>query len=91
MTRQERNEILKTYDVSLNAVAQALKRRFNVSREQMFDMLAVPVCMTSTNRYWRENYNIQEWVKRSDEERLRALDAAEHIYTANLASLVKEV
>ena len=91
MTRQERNQILEAYDVSLNAVAQALKRRFKVSREQMFDMLDVPVCMTSTNRYWLEKYNIQEWVKRSDEERLRALDAAEHIYAANLSSLVKEV
>ena len=90
MTREDRNEVLKLYEVSLNAVAQALHRRFNVSLDRMFDMLAVPVCKTSTNRYWRESYNIKAWTDRNDDERLRALDAAEHIYAANLSSLVKE-
>ncbi len=91
MTREERNEILKKYNVSLNAAAQALKRRFNVSRELMFSMLAIPICMTSVNRYWRENYNIQAWEDRNNEERLRALDAAEHIYVENISALTKGV
>lgn len=89
MTQEERNEILKRYEVSLTATAQALHRRFNISCKHAFEMLAIPMSKTSVKRYWDESYDAKPWKDRSDEERLLALDAAEHIFAVNISQLVK--
>ncbi|MDD3494226.1 MAG: hypothetical protein PHZ19_12100 [Candidatus Thermoplasmatota archaeon] len=58
---------------SLNAVAQCYKRTVKPTRDELFAALQVPACMTVTNRYWAETYNIRPWAERTEAERHAAL------------------
>lgn len=62
---------------SFNAVCQAVKLLIpRITREAHREICGYPNCMTATNRYWRETYNIKPWEDRSIIERDNAIQAA---------------
>lgn len=65
-------------EVPFNAVCQAVKRLVpGISRDAHRSVCGYPNCVTATNRYWRETYNIRPWEKRPKEERSEALGRAQ--------------
>lgn len=64
-------------NVPFNAICQAVKRLVpGISRNAHRSVCGYPNCVTATNRYWRETYNIKPWEERSDEERSEAVERA---------------
>lgn len=64
-------------NVPFNAICQAVKRLVpGISRNAHRSVCGYPNCVTATNRYWWETYNIKPWEKRSDEERAEAVERA---------------
>lgn len=59
---------------SYNAICQAVKILVpEITREAHRAICGYPNCMTATNRYWCETYNIKPWDDRDIYEQTRAL------------------
>ena len=64
-------------ETSYNAICQAVKVLVpEITREAHRAICGYPNCMTATNRYWHETYNIKPWDKRDVNEHIRALQEA---------------
>lgn len=62
---------------SLNAINQALKTL--TGKKDVRKLLNIPRTFTTTNRYVTETYNILPWDKRTEEEKIAAIEKAKAI------------
>lgn len=68
---------------SKNAIAQALKIvKRKINKQELLALIEVPVCFTTTVRYWDETFDIRPWRMRSREERKAALQVAKDLIAA---------
>jgi hypothetical protein len=65
---------------SKNSLSQALKLvKPDITKEELFKLIKVPACFTTTTRYWLGTYSNKPWEQRSDEERTAALQRAKEL------------
>jgi hypothetical protein len=65
---------------SKNALSQALKiLKPEITKAELFNLIDVPTCFTTTTRYWLGTYGNKPWEQRSDEERTAALQRAKEL------------
>lgn len=65
---------------SKNALSQALKIVMpNITKAELFKLIEVPGCFTTTTRYWLRTYDIKPWEERSNGERRAALQMAKEL------------
>jgi len=66
--------------ISKNAISQALRLvKPNITKEELFRLIEVPACFTTTTRYWLHSYSNKPWAQRSEEERTAALQRAREL------------
>lgn len=69
--------------VSKNALSQALKVvKPDITKAELFRLIDVPTCFTTTTRYWLGTYGNKPWEERGDEERKAALQAAKELISS---------
>jgi hypothetical protein len=71
--------------LSKNVLSQALKIvKPDITKAELFKLIEVPACLTTTTRYWLATYDIKPWEDRSREERIAALKAAKEMISDSL-------
>ncbi len=71
--------------ISKNALSHALKIvKPDITKSELFKLIGVPCCFTTTTRYWLGTYDNKPWDERSDEERRAALQMARELVSATL-------
>jgi hypothetical protein len=65
---------------SKNALSQALKIvKPDITKAELFKLIDVPACFTTTTRYWLGTYGNKPWDERSADERTVALEKAKEL------------
>lgn len=76
--------------ISKNALSQALKVvKPHITKAELFGLLEVPACFTTTTRYWLGTYDAKHWEARSSAERNAALQTAKELVSSAGAPLEK--
>jgi hypothetical protein len=73
---------------SKNVLSQAIKIvKPDITKAELFKLIEVPACFTTTTRYWLGTYDIKPWEERSNEERSAALQTAKKLIDDSLMYL----